>query len=101
MIKFAMPLKGSPEEAAFDRCVDRALGIDRDTNRDAKRLHWVMDFAAVNRSCPMDWEALEKADNANFVHDAFGIRRHLDRNDFSPTGGTLLHCFLPRFAKKG
>lgn len=33
------------------------------------------------------------ADDANFAHDIYGIRRHLDR-----TTGTLRNCFVPRFS---
>ena len=36
---------------------------------------------------------LEEADDANFGHDVFGIRRYLDRST-----GQLTDCFVPRFS---
>jgi hypothetical protein len=53
-----------------------------------------MDITAVHvNCCPLDLIELLAADDANFGHDVFGIRRHLDRNT-----ATLQGCFLPRFS---
>ena len=61
----------------------------------------VMDFCAVeNSSTPLDLARLVSADEGNFAHDAFGIARHLDRDDASPTAGELTDCFLPRSTRK-
>lgn len=54
---------------------------------------WLMDLSAVMNSCPVDLAKLLAADDANFAHDVFGIRRHIDRET-----GELTDCFVPRFA---
>ena len=57
---------------------------------------WEMDFTACHlNGTPLDLEALLKADNFNFAHDAAGIRRHLNRED-----GKLDESFSPRFSAK-
>lgn len=54
-----------------------------------------MDINAVHSNgTPLRLEELLEADNFNFNHDVFGIRRHLDRST-----GQLGNCFVPRFAK--
>jgi hypothetical protein len=58
-----------------------------------------MDIAAcIANGTPLKLDALLEADDFNFAHDVWGIQRHIDRDDASPTGGKLLNCFLPRFA---
>lgn len=52
------------------------------------------DLEMVLRHTPLDLEGLAKADDSNFAHDLFGIRRHLDRST-----GKLTYCFLPRYAR--
>jgi hypothetical protein len=75
------------------------LHLTRDERR--SRSDWVMDFCAVqNSDTPLDLQRMLEADDNNFAHDAFGIARHLDRDDSSPTGGQLTGCFLPRFTRK-
>jgi hypothetical protein len=60
-----------------------------------------MDISAVHANgCPLDLEKLALAPDFDFAHDIMGIRRHLDRDDNSPTGGKLLHCFVPRCARR-
>ena len=56
------------------------------------RLSLSMDLAACHNSSPLDLPALLAASDGNFIHDVFGIMRHLDRKT-----GTLQDCFLPRF----
>jgi hypothetical protein len=57
-----------------------------------------MDITACHANgCKLDLAKLLGADDGNFGHDVFGIRRHLDRADGSPTAGQLLDCFVPRF----
>lgn len=95
---FDMP-KDGPEALAFNTCIDRACALEASlVEVPRRRMDWLMDFAAVNHSCPMDWGRMADAADGDFVHDAFGIRRHLDRDSTSPTAGQLLDCFLPRFA---
>lgn len=69
------------------------------SNASVRHLHpvsdVVMDIIAVHRNgCPLRLAELLAADDFNFAHDVFGIRRHLDR-----TTGQLRNCFVPRFAR--
>ncbi len=53
-----------------------------------------MDIAATHlNGCPLRLADLLAADDFNFSHDVFGIRRHLDRET-----GKLTGHFLPRFS---
>ena len=53
-----------------------------------------MDVTAVHANgCPLNLQGLLAADDFNFMHDVFGIGRHIDRET-----GTLGNCFLPRFS---
>lgn len=61
------------------------------------QMDWVMDVTATHlNGNPIDLKKLLDADDFNFAHDVFGIARHLDRDDNSPTGGQLLGFFSPR-----
>ena len=54
---------------------------------------WHMDFTAVHlNGCPLRLDALLEADDFNFMHDAFGICRHLNRET-----GKLDGMFSPRY----
>ena len=53
----------------------------------------LMDIGATHATCPLRLEEFRDADDFNFSHDVFGIRRHLNRQT-----GRLENCFLPRFA---
>lgn len=54
-----------------------------------------MDVSATHlNGCPLKLEELLAADDANFGHDVFGIRRFIDRET-----GKLTGCFCPRFAQ--
>jgi len=54
----------------------------------------LMDVEVTHcNGCPLNLAALADAPDGDFIHDLFGIRRHLDRNT-----GTLGGCFLPRYA---
>lgn len=53
-----------------------------------------MDVTAVhNNSCQLALANLLAASDADFAHDVFGIRRHLNRDN-----GTLYGAFRPRYA---
>lgn len=55
---------------------------------------WAMDVTAVHANgCPLRLRELALADEFNFAHDVFGIRRHLNRET-----GRLGRHFVPRFA---
>jgi hypothetical protein len=52
-----------------------------------------MDITACHANgCPLRLGELLNADDGNFGHDVFGIRRHIDRET-----GKMTSCFLPRF----
>ena len=55
--------------------------------------------ACIAHGCALDLEKLAGFDDFNLTHDLHGIHRHIDKDDASPTGGTLLNFFLPRCAR--
>lgn len=55
-----------------------------------------MDITACHlNGCRLDLERLLAADDFNFLHDVYGIQRHIDRET-----GKLGDCFLPRYARR-
>jgi hypothetical protein len=53
-----------------------------------------MDITAVHANgCPLKLAELADVKGYDFLHDVFGIRRHINRRT-----GKLEDCFLPRFA---
>lgn len=101
MISFAV---SEADLAAIELVADRTQALEaeyRYPRQRRKRQSIMMDLCAVqNSSTPLDLDRLLAADDFNFAHDVFGIERHLDRSEASPTGGELLDCFLPRCARK-
>lgn len=85
--------KVSSKTAFFIRkIVKRAeeLAIEQEETLDTLCLS--MDITACHANgCPLDLAKLLKADNFNFIHDVWGIHRHINR-----ITGKLEHCFLPR-----
>lgn len=61
-----------------------------------RRIRWHMDLIATHNSNPLDLERLLAADDFNFIHDVYGIARHIDRET-----GELGGCFSPRFSRRG
>jgi len=54
-----------------------------------------MDVTATHANgCPLDLERLLAFPDFDFVHDAFGIRHHINRST-----GDLGGCFVPRCAR--
>jgi hypothetical protein len=54
-----------------------------------------MDLTAAHlNGCPIDLKKLLEAPDADFLHDVYGIKRHINR-----TTGELEDCFLPRSAR--
>jgi len=90
------------ERAIIERISKRAVKLDEE-HRDEKvrlprwtRVDFEMDITACHKNgCPLDLQRLLDADDFNFAHDVFGIRRHLSR-----TTGKLENHFLPRFHTK-
>lgn len=90
--------------APHDRKLVRAIAIraaklDKDFNGRAAQgvMHHEMNVTAIhcngNRLRLID---LLEADDLNFVHDVFGIDRHIDRDT-----GRLDSLFVPRFSTNG
>ena len=53
-----------------------------------------MDISACHISNPLKLEELLVADDSNFGHDVFGIRKYINRET-----GELTDCFSPRYSK--
>jgi hypothetical protein len=82
------------DAAIISKIVDRArrMAIKYDVEYEATDIS--MDVTACHlNGTPLKLQALLDADDLNFSHDVFGIRRHIDR-DTGKVGG----FFLPRFA---
>ena len=72
----------------------KAVSLAEKIGVDYKMTDIAMDLTACHANgCKLKLEELLSADEFNFAHDVFGIRRHLDRDT-----GELKDCFLPRFA---
>lgn len=85
----------TPEELKLiDLIVGRAAKLAvkyHDPDWDHREM--VMDITACHANGnPLRLADLLAADEFNFTHDVFGIRRHIDR-----TTGELRDCFVPRF----
>lgn len=82
------------EHETIKKIVRRADALADEAGIKLDRLSLDMDLCAAHRNgCPLKLDALLAADDANFGHDVFGIRRYMDRRT-----GKLTGCFLPRFA---
>lgn len=76
------------------KIADRAIGMARALGTTIKKLDMVMDIDACHcNGCPLKLAELLAADDFNFAHDVFGIRKNIDRKT-----GKLQNCFLPRYA---
>ncbi len=82
------------EITAITLIAQRAVRIARRMDVEYKMSDAMMDIeAAHSNGMRLKLNELALADDFNFTHDVFGIRRHLDR-----TTGELGDCFVPRFA---
>lgn len=82
----------------IEKIADRARKIDREINgRSARtKLHHQMNVSACHASGnPLRLADLLAADEFNFVHDVFGIDRHICRDT-----GRMLNHFSPRFSSR-
>ena len=72
----------------------RAVKMAADYDVDYEYTCAMMDVNACHSNGnPLDLDGLLNADDFNFAHDVFGIRRHIDRET-----GTLGNCFVPRYS---
>ena len=79
------------------KIAERAVALAKEYEiPDVLKLDVEMDIVATHANgCPLRLEDLLAADNENFGHDVFGIRRHLNRKT-----GDLGGHFRPRFAAR-
>lgn len=86
------------DAALIRKIATRARSLETAHGGQARpHMEWVMDVTATHlNGNPLDLQKLLDADDFNFMHDVFGICRHLDRSDASPTGGQLTGFFSPR-----
>ena len=84
------------DAAIINQIADRAVCTAKEAGWRYAMSDAEMDLTACHRNgCPLDLKKLLDADEFNFSHDIFGIRRHLDRKT-----GLLMHFFTPRYAKR-
>lgn len=82
------------EQELVHKCADRAVAMAADAGVSYDKLTASMDIAACHlNGCELDLNKLLAAPDADFGHDVFGIRRHINRRT-----GQLGDCFLPRCA---
>lgn len=80
----------------IDEIAERAMRLALRAGESYPRQHAAMDVTAVHANGnPLRLTELRDADEANFGHDVFGIRRHLNRET-----GQLGGCFVPRFSRR-
>jgi len=75
------------------KIVERAHGIVVAHGGEYDKTSAGLDLVYAHAQVPLDLEALLAADDFNFMHDVFGIARHMDRST-----GEMDGRFLPRFA---
>lgn len=77
------------ERSIIDKIVVRATNVAPSY----ARLTCAMDITACHlNGMTLDLQRLADADEHDFVHDIYGIHRHIDRET-----GKLTNCFVPRF----
>lgn len=76
----------------LNKVADRAVALAREHGVEYPKLTALMDIEHAHRAVQLDLNAMLAADDGNFGHDVFGIRRHLNRRTFKLEDG-----FLPRF----
>lgn len=76
----------------IEEVVERAIRLARAAGFPYNRMDAEMDITACHlNGNPLNLPKLLRADEFNFSHDVFGIRRNLNR-----TTGKLDNCFSPR-----
>ena len=92
MISFKL---SSKEQArTIHKIAVRAVAIARSAGFEYPLRDADMDISACHlNDCPLKLDELLSADEFEFTHDVFGIRRHLNRET-----GKLEDFFFPRYA---
>ena len=84
------------EFEAIDAIAQRAVALAVKLGVQYSIQEAMMDITATHANGnPLRLFDLAAADEFNFGHDVFGIRRHIDR-----TTGKLGDCFVPRFSER-
>lgn len=84
----------SLEASTIQKIVERAEIIAADLGTTINRMSLTMDLTACHANgTPLKLDELFGADRFNFVHDVWGVMRHIDRST-----GKLTDRFLPRYA---
>lgn len=84
------------EMAAISKIAKRAVEMASVAGVDYDMMCASMDITACHANGnPLKLEELLNADDFNFSHDVFGIRRHIDRDT-----GELTGHFLPRYSQQ-
>jgi hypothetical protein len=82
------------DHEAAREIAERAVRAARKARIDATFRDFWMDILATHcNGCQLRLQKLLVANDFDFSHDVFGIRRHLNRQT-----GQLEGCFVPRFA---
>jgi hypothetical protein len=91
MISFNVTRK---ESEIINKIANRAVALYLSAGEPVSKMGITMDLEATHANGnPLKLSALLAADDFDFAHDVFGIRRHLDRET-----GKLGGCFSPRFS---
>lgn len=81
--------------ALISKIAKRAVALAAKFDVDYDIMTANMDINSCHSNgTPLRLAALLAADDFNFGHDVFGIRRHINRET-----GKLENCFVPRFAQ--
>ena len=88
-------LNSKQEARTISAIAQRAVAIAATAGFKYEFMDADMDITACHvNGNPLRLDELLAADEFNFAHDVFGIRRHIDRET-----GKLGNCFSPRFSK--
>lgn len=81
------------EYQLLSQIADRAIAIAKDRGVHIDKITMLMDLDYAHKQIPMDLSAFLALPMYDFTHDAFGIRRHMNRQTCKLEG-----CFVPRCA---
>lgn len=90
----------TPEElATIKKITDRLATLRKEKYTDDQ--HWRMNLIACNTNgTPMDFDKLLHAPDFDFIHDLYGIEKHLDKETGKLTGYFLPRCAKPKEAQE-
>ncbi len=96
MNQISFAVQSQSEARLIHKIAARAVNMAIGAGLDYPMMDADMDITACHvNAFPLRLDELLHADEFNFSHDVFGIRRHLNRET-----GQLENCFVPRFASR-